>query len=155
MSYYGNLIVLQYISWNRHILWANQDNSVPWYPHQRRDNRACLTEWTSEQLIYSINTSCYPQCRWRGVKVLQTLWEEVTFSYKVKKKSWAIDSAILSCLGKTRTLTNGTRIRCATITPQGSINFWDFHFSEVALERLELSQTEPESGVLPLHHKAI
>ena len=24
----------------------------------------------------------------------------------------------------------------------------------VALERLELSQTEPESGVLPLHHKA-
>ena len=25
----------------------------------------------------------------------------------------------------------------------------------VALERLELSQTEPESGVLPLHHKAI
>ena len=26
---------------------------------------------------------------------------------------------------------------------------------DVALERLELSQTEPESGVLPLHHKAI
>ncbi len=25
----------------------------------------------------------------------------------------------------------------------------------VALERLELSQTEPESGVLPLHHKAL
>lgn len=24
------------------------------------------------------------------------------------------------CLGKTRTLTNGTRIRCATITPQGN-----------------------------------
>lgn len=28
-------------------------------------------------------------------------------------------------------------------------------FFVVALERLELSQTEPESGVLPLHHKAI
>ena len=26
---------------------------------------------------------------------------------------------------------------------------------KVALERLELSQSEPESGVLPLHHKAI
>ena len=29
----------------------------------------------------------------------------------------------LSCLGKTRTLTNGTRIRCATITPQGNFKF--------------------------------
>ncbi|GEM_PF-2775979 len=27
--------------------------------------------------------------------------------------------------------------------------------ARVALERLELSQTEPESGVLPLHHKAV
>ena len=26
----------------------------------------------------------------------------------------------MCCLGKTRTLTNGTRIRCATITPQGN-----------------------------------
>lgn len=26
-----------------------------------------------------------------------------------------------SCLGKIRTLTNGTRIRCATITPQGNV----------------------------------
>ena len=33
---------------------------------------------------------------------------------------------------------------------------WRFIFNSplVALERLELSQTEPESGVLPLHHKA-
>lgn len=31
------------------------------------------------------------------------------------------------CLGKTRTLTNGTRIRCATITPQGNI-LWFYVF---------------------------
>ncbi len=31
-----------------------------------------------------------------------------------------------SCLGKTRTLTNGTRIRCATITPQGNVFVFGF-----------------------------
>ena len=30
------------------------------------------------------------------------------------------ESSAFCCLGKTRTLTNGTRIRCATITPQGN-----------------------------------
>ena len=29
--------------------------------------------------------------------------------------------SFLCCLGRTRTLTNGTRIRCATITPQGNL----------------------------------
>ena len=31
-----------------------------------------------------------------------------------------IELSFIGCLGKTRTLTNGTRIRCATITPQGN-----------------------------------
>lgn len=41
-----------------------------------------------------------------------------------KKSSSTMNSFFIGCLGKTRTLTNGTRIRCATITPQG--NFFCF-----------------------------
>ena len=37
--------------------------------------------------------------------------------------------SFLCCLGRTRTLTNGTRIRCATITPQGNLFCFSSRFS--------------------------
>ncbi len=39
---------------------------------------------------------------------------------KIKKELSQCDLALSSCLGRIRTLTGGTRIRRATITPQGS-----------------------------------
>ena len=105
----------------------------------------------------------------------------------MKKNKNTLDShrRYQCCLGKTRTLTNGTRIRCATITPQGRISKvtkvlpWKdsnshkrnqnpvcYHYTTrqftiffCIVERPELSRclsmAEPESSVLPLHHKAV
>ena len=67
---------------------------------------------------------------------------------------------------KSRSVVSCTLIDCKINQFQGHVIFhsikWPIHrydewaiYVLVALERLELSQTEPESGVLPLHHKAI
>ena len=40
---------------------------------------------------------------------------------KLQLTDYQLTAILRSCLGRTRTLTNGTRIRCATITPQGIV----------------------------------
>ena len=40
---------------------------------------------------------------------------------KLQSTDYQLTAILRSCLGRTRTLTNGTRIRCATITPQGIV----------------------------------